>query len=281
MKLNRFNDVRQFYERVKSYLLVHEAQHNLPIGIIESLIRYPDRYLEQTYLATVEEDDTVLAVALRTPPYKLVVSRAVDFQALGAIAQDLHSSPLPGVIGPVPEAEAFARAWQNVTGQTYSEDMSLRVYQLEAVQPIPKASGYLRKATQADRDLLICWVRAFIQEALPREVGKDDAASTVERCLAREQLYLWQDDEPVSMAASSRGTPNGIALNLVYTPPEYRSKGYASSCVAQLSQVLLNEGRKYCFLFTDLANPTSNHIYQKIGYQPVCDVKDYGFGEKV
>jgi hypothetical protein len=79
------------------------------------------------------------------------------------------------------------------------------------------------------------------------------------------------------MAGFRGATPNGIRINLVYTPPEYRRKGYATSCVAALSQTLLAEKRKNCFLFTDLSNPTSNHIYQTIGYQPVCDLNDYWF----
>lgn len=89
MKLIRFDDAKEYYERVKSYLLRHEAHHNLLIGILESLICNPERYSNNSYLATVEADDTVLAVAVRTPPYKLVVSRAVDVRALNAIAQDL------------------------------------------------------------------------------------------------------------------------------------------------------------------------------------------------
>jgi predicted GNAT family acetyltransferase len=72
-------------------------------------------------------------------------------------------------------------------------------------------------------------------------------------------------------------TPNGAVISLVYTPPEHRRKGYGSSCVAALSQTLLSRGHKYCFLFTDLANPTSNHIYQAIGYQSVGDLYDYSF----
>lgn len=79
------------------------------------------------------------------------------------------------------------------------------------------------------------------------------------------------------MAGFSGKTPNGIRINLVYTPPKYRKKGYATSCIAALSQTLLDAGHKYCFLFTDLANPTSNHIYQTIGYQPVCKMNNYWF----
>lgn len=104
-----------------------------------------------------------------------------------------------------------------------------------------------------------------------------DNESLIDRHLSESSIYIWQDNHPVSMAGFSGATPNGIRINLVYTPPEYRRKGYATSCVATLSQNLLNEGRKYCFLFTDLANSTSNHIYRTIGYQPVCDLNDYWF----
>jgi hypothetical protein len=276
MKLTRFDDPGQYYQRVKSYLLLHEAHHNLLLGVIEPLIRHPERLTDQTYLATVEADDSLLTVALRTPPYKLAVSRSLNFEAFHAIAQDLQSSPLPGVIGPAEEATAFAEAWQTLTGQSYCEEMAMRIYQLEAVQPIPQASGHLRQATQVDRDLIIRWCQDFFEEAAPEEVGKD-MESIADRHLREGTLYFWQDNQPVSMAAVIGPTPNGIRINNVYTPPEYRGKGYASSCVAQLSQMLLAQGRKYCFLFTDLANPTSNYIYQKIGYQPICDVKNHQF----
>ena len=75
----------------------------------------------------------------------------------------------------------------------------------------------------------------------------------------------------------SRQKQSGIRIGPVYTPPALRGRGYASACVARLSQDKLDEGRTFCFLYTDLSNPTSNHIYQEIGYEPVCDVADYRF----
>jgi hypothetical protein len=279
MIVNHFENATHFYERVKSYLLQHEAHHNLILGISDTLIRSPERFKSQPYLVSVEEDETLLAIALWTPPRKLVLSRSVNSLALSAIAQDLHSrqEQLPGAIGPVPEAKAFAQSWQALTGQSYREDIAQRIYQLEAVQPIPKASGNFRQATTDDRDLVIGWCKAFTEEAIDEAVDQQQTERLVDRHLSEETLYLWQDNVPVSMAACSGPTPNGIRINLVYTPPEHRKKGYASSCVAALSQTLLDAGRKYCFLFTDLANSTSNHIYQTIGYQPVCDVNDYSF----
>jgi predicted GNAT family acetyltransferase len=91
-------------------------------------------------------------------------------------------------------------------------------------------------------------------------------------------LYVWEDQEPVSMVGYAGPTPNGIRVSAVYTPPERRNRGYASAGVAALSQMLLDGGRRFCFLFTDLANPTSNRIYQQIGYRAVCDVDECKFG---
>jgi predicted GNAT family acetyltransferase len=79
------------------------------------------------------------------------------------------------------------------------------------------------------------------------------------------------------MAGYAGPTPHGIRIGPVYTPPGQRGRGYASACVARLSQDMLDAGRTYCFLYTDLTNPTSNHIYQQIGYEPVCDVAEYRF----
>ena len=93
------------------------------------------------------------------------------------------------------------------------------------------------------------------------------------------RLFFWKDPEPVSMAGSAGPTPSGIRISAVYTPPGLRGRGYASAAVAALSQKMLDGGRRFCFLFTDLANPTSNSIYQKIGYQPVCDFEERDFGK--
>lgn len=135
----------------------------------------------------------------------------------------------------------------------------------------------MRRAKECDRFLLIGWCKAFIREAIGDDAVKNDEVRLVDRHLSEGSLYLWQDNIPVSMAGFSGATPNGIRINLVYTPPLYRKKGYATSCVAALSQTLLDARCKYCFLFTDLANPTSNHIYQTIGYQPVCEMNNYWF----
>ncbi len=119
MKLNYFEEASQYYEHVKSYLLQHEAHHNLIFGILDGLINQPERFKHSPYLVTVEEDNRLLAVALWTPLRKLVLSRVLHPHALNAIAQDLQArqAVIPGVIGLVNEALAFAQVWQAITNQ--------------------------------------------------------------------------------------------------------------------------------------------------------------------
>lgn len=95
------------------------------------------------------------------------------------------------------------------------------------------------------------------------------------------RLFIWDDDGPVSMAAWTGKTPNGVRVNFVYTPPAFRGRGYATSCVGALSQRLLDQGNAYGCLYTDMANPTSNAIYRRLGYRPVCDAALYALATPV
>jgi predicted GNAT family acetyltransferase len=286
MRLTRFGDVATFRARAEPFLLAHEAAHCLQLGILATLSEQPAEYPLPPYLALVEEGERVAAVALRTPPYNLVLSLlredAPQAVALAVIAADLAllQPDLPGVLGPAPLSLAFAEAWQRRTGRAFQLGLRERIFELTAVRGVGGVSGRLRTATTADRDLLVTWVDAFFTEAAP-EPGPFDAEAWVANLFASplRGAYLWEDGGPVSLACSGGPTPNGMRVGPVYTPPERRGHGYASAATAALSQLLLKRGRRFCFLFTDLANPTSNHIYQAIGYQPVCDVNIYHFAE--
>lgn len=277
MQLHRFHSIQDFCNLAQDYLLQQEAEHNLLLGILHTLRKNPDHYLEPPYLAIVEADQRVLAVAIRTPPYKLVLSKALEIEALKLIAQDLqnYDQPISGVSGLVTEVTAFLQAWQVLTGQPYRRVMEMRIHQLTQVQPVAPARGHLRSATAADRPLLLDWFAAFISEI--GEVVSETPERMVDSGLEGQSIYLWEDGIPVSWASGSQSLPAAARIGPVYTPLEYRRKGYATACVAALSQKLLDQGCDHCFLFTDLANPTSNHIYQQIGYHPVCDWHDYAF----
>lgn len=279
MQIQPFDDSEQFCDRVLPYLLGEEVKHSLLLRICR-LIRKAEPASEPPLMCVVESSGEVVAVAVQTPPFPLVISQVADPQAVTAIAAYLSQidANLPGVNAAVPEADAFAKAWQALTGQGYQLEMALRLHKLQAVRPVGFANGFLRAATSNDRDLLLKWYAAFMAEAMTTKALRSDEA---ERWFASQMqsgaIYLWQDQIPVSLACGFQASDRVVALNLVYTPPKYRNQGYATSCVAALSQHLLQQGYHYCSLFTDLANPISNRIYQSIGYQPVCDYQNYRF----
>lgn len=278
MKLNRFQDPRVFFDRTREYLVAKEFIHSLPLRISQIFLDNARVYQELPYLATVEKDNNIVAVAIKTPKRNLILSEVKDLAALEKIAADIYKNNLeiPGVTGLKKETETFAEIWHNLTAQAYKISMHLRIHKLEKVQIINKAKGNLISANQSDRDLLLNWTKAFAREvagSIPANINKD-----VDRYLKEKNVYFWQDNnKPVAFINAARITPNSVNIGPVYTPPEYRRKGYATSMVSQLSQILLDRGFKYCLLFTDLANPTSNHIYHKIGYQPICDWNEYSF----
>ena len=281
MQINRYNDAREYYQKVESYLLQNEAAHCLLIGLSKALCNSQSEHRDFPYLVTVERDGTILTTAIRTSPERrLVLSKSTDLEAVKLIAKNatkFTNKSLPGVIGLKSEATTFARAWHFLTKQNYELAFAMMIHQLETVESVKKASGSFRLAEESDRTILTNWIEAFEREALGDSEPKSDPQVWFEKNREKNSLYVWQDKGLVSMAAFGSATPNGVKVNAVYTPPEQRGKGYASSCVAALSQHLLDIDYKYCFLFTDLANPTSNHIYQKIGYQPVYEISNYSF----
>jgi predicted GNAT family acetyltransferase len=127
-----------------------------------------------------------------------------------------------------------------------------------------------------DKDVLIQWAHNFGKD-IGEPQTKQEASEAVERSMREKRLYVWDDKGLRSIATWNAPTTHGVRITLVYTPPEFRGKGYASACVAALSHAMLNSGRKICYLFTDLSNPVSNHVYQRIGYVSVRDFAEYRF----
>jgi predicted GNAT family acetyltransferase len=275
--LRRFREVGAFLDAAGDFLVAREAEHNLIFGICWSLRETPERYGEP-YLAVVERGETVVAAAIQTPPFRLVLSEIDDPNVIEAIVEDVLDRELPGVAGPAEQTAAFAQAWNARGGPTATLHMSERIYRLTAVRPPRPVAGRFRMATAADRKLAIHWTEGFMRDAFG-EVDPAEVAADVDRWLARRgrTLYLWEDGALVSMCGVGGQTPNGIRIGPVYTPPALRGRGYASALVAAVSQAELDAGRRFCFLFTDQANPTANHIYQVIGYEPIRDVDAYRF----
>ena len=275
--IRRFSDAATFLEHVRPLLMRREAENNLMLGIVRMLIDQPGRYTEKPYLASFDYGGAAIACAIRTPPFPVALTRMPQ-EVLEIVVQDLKTvyDDLPTMLAPDATAQAFAEMWAHRTGAKAHLQRGQRIYQLDEVTLSQRhPAGELRQANVDDFDTVSGFLEAFSREV--HDVAYRDPRDIATRCIHDGAAFLWEDQRPVSMALWTGRTPNGIRISGVYTAPEWRGRGYASACVAHLSQRMLDEGRSFCFLFTDLDNPTSNNIYQQIGYRAVCDMPLYEF----
>lgn len=215
---------------------------------------------------------------MHTPPWPVLLS-AVSDEAAAELAAQLATTgrELSGVNAEERAAERFAAMWRERTGVEAHVHRKMRLFRLdELVWPEPKPGGEPRIAGDKDRDLLIDWFDAFTSEV--NDPRSDNAAGVSDR-LSYGGLTLWQvDGVPTSLAGVTRTVAGMVRVGPVYTPPELRGRGYAGAATATVSQAALDAGTAEVLLFTDLANPTSNSLYQRIGYRPVEDRVMLSFG---
>ncbi|MEU9081880.1 GNAT family N-acetyltransferase [Streptomyces sp. NPDC048357] len=214
-------------------------------------------------------DGTVAGGLLCTPPFPMVLG-VVPAEAVRALGAALSAEPLLAGIRAFnarrPDAEALAAAWGRPTRITEE----VRLYRLAGlVAPDPAPAGRSRPATEADLPLLLEWIEAF-----NTEVGEPRAAS--EAALRDRFAYggavLWEHEGgPVSLAAFSRPIGSASRIGPVYTPPALRGRGFAAGVTHAATRAAHAAGAAEVLLFTDLANPTSNGVYQRLGYTPVED----------
>jgi predicted GNAT family acetyltransferase len=282
MQVRRFDDAEAFREAATPYLVKDEARHNLLLGISTTLIQRPDLY-EAFDLWVVSEEDDVTAVALRTHPLNLVLAQPSSDAALDVLVDRLlqEQQALPGVIAAIPELEAFVGAWTSENALDATRVLRHGIYELREVLPVPTAPGSARPVTPEDRDQVIPWIIAFAEEALPEDNEAERQIRFVESRLSATDdagLWFWEDDgRPVSISGYGGATPNGMRIGPVYTPPELRGRGYATTLVAEQSRWLLGTGRTLCFLYADIDNPTSNAVYRRIGYRMIAEAGEVRF----
>lgn len=284
MKITRYNDPAVFCDAVYPALIRHEAQNTIPLGNVllgkDGGEPHGWRNPAKWYMAAVHDAaGVVMLTAVMTPPMAITLyetDNRPNNEALTCLCENLigEEVTVPGVLTECGLAERFAEIYSGKRNMGYAVKSNQRIYTLTRVAPDIPQIGTMRPAKESDLYFLPYW-------ELDCGFGAADLATALtnmERRVKKQSLVLLEDEgNPVSMAAISRELPTGKCVGMVYTPPRFRGKGYASSCVAQLSKLILESGADYAVLFTDLANPTSNSIYQKIGYKPICDYVNMTF----
>lgn len=281
MQFKLYTDVNAFYRETYDVLMRHEAQNLIPLGNIimghEGTDKTDWRDPAKWLMATISDAEGIQLTALMTPPHNITLyatDNIIHPEAIDCLIDGLENREIPGVTTEKSLAEYFAEEYSRRKGITYTTTMNQRIYELTAVKPDIQKVGTLRLLDEKDIHFFPYWAEAFFaggsygqtEMSIPQE-----AAPYLYR-IASKKLYILEDNGiPVSMAGYTRVMQTAIGVAFVYTPPYERRQGYATSIVAQISQLALDKGFTRCVLYTDLANPTSNSIYQKIGYAPVCD----------
>jgi len=283
MDFKIYADVKAFYTDVYDVLMADEAQNMLILGNLiigyEGKDTFDWRDPANWVMATASDGGAVRLVALMTPPFGITLYAVGDFAASvkcladGLIAANIN---VPGVVTEKALAAAFADVYCAAMGLKPAVATEMRIYELVAVNADVPKSGRFRPADARDLSFVPYWMEGFYAEATS---AKDPVISDIEKYRhAIGDMYVLEDGGcVVATAKISRKTASAACVSFVYTPPYFRGRGYASSVVAHLSQKCLDDGFKSCVLYTDLANPTSNSIYQKIGYNPIADSLEIKF----
>ncbi len=251
-----------------------EAEHNLLIGAALRAVN-PD---DGTWVCSLHDGAALAGAALHVAGQSVVLTAMPD-AALDALCAALRAAgrAVVGVSGPRDVAHAFAARWSALTATRAEVTMRQGLYELTALRAPESARGRMREATDADRDGVLRWAEGFNEDARIPHEHRAGMRATVTARLGHGGLYLWETDAPVSMTMRGASTLRGGRVTGVYTPPAERGLGYASACVAAVTRRLLDGGWARCFLFTDLANPTSNKIYSAIGYAQRCEYAQLRF----
>ncbi|MEU3653646.1 GNAT family N-acetyltransferase [Streptomyces sp. NPDC032161] len=212
-------------------------------------------------------DGRVAGTLVQTPPRPPVLALVAP-EAVGPLAAALsRTGTVPAEVN-ADRATAEALATALWPGHRVVQEQ--RLYRLGTLTPpVIAPPGRARAATGADRELLVRWHHAFGERT-------GQSVAHVERLVdertASGRLTLWEDGGvPVSMAGVSPRIAGMVRITAVYTPPEHRRRGYAAAVTAETSRAARKAGAAEVLLFTDLANPTSNGVYRRIGYRPVSD----------
>ena len=270
MRVESMSDASVVLRQAASFLASRPVLHNLVTTLLHARVAHPEpgRYW------VAFDGEEIVGVTLQSPlDFPATLTPTPD-AAVSAVVSTIAAEGvvLPGVIGDAATTARFAGEWTEHRRGGATPDSGQRVYELGELSPARFATGRLRPVEQTEEDVVVGWLEVFREETGERVIPPP----IVQRRLVERQLWFWDDGGPVSFAGHARPV-NGVArLGPVFTPPELRNRGYGSACVAALSRHLTGQGLR-CILYADLANPVSNSIYRRMGYQAVVEILRYRF----
>jgi len=269
-------DPKVFLDKYGDWLRENKVKHNLILGLCNRAIN--GEYPVINCIAILKDGSPCL-LAIQTPPLHLILSESSG-EGLETLVDCLIEKEInfPGILGQDKIVEKLTEILSKKTNKSFVKKMEDYIYVLNKVSfLVNPAEGEFSFAKESDLDLLSDWHQALLLEALPEEdyIFREESEKKVKSFINDKLLSVWRvNGEPVS-CARFQSFDDMARISFVYTPKEFRGKGYASAVVAKLSQHLLDKDIKDCCLYTDASNATSNSIYTKIGYKFITDAVLY------
>lgn len=282
-----YSDPQLFLATWGEALARYEAENNLILGIAGEL-NLSGLHPKDVLLGVERNGDTgssllLEAAFLHTPPQPLHLSYPISHAGVQEIIQilKLKGAAPSGVTAHASSSQVFSSLWAEAAGVRANRVMVLPCYSVSRVALVPDVAPLLRKATLQDFETIYAWARDFEREAkVVRAQDDNHHREKLKKQVEAGCFYVLQEGELLSMLRVSGNTPNGVRISFVYTPPLLRERGFATALVANVSHQMISAGKRFCFLFADSENQTSNGIYQRIGFEKVCDFHEYEFGKE-
>ena len=275
-------DVAAAWDTIRAYLGADPVGHNLPLSLINSQLTAVEPTADEVgRYWWARRSGVVVGACIQFDPGTPCVVAADDRAVVLALVEAVAGlvDDVPGVRGQPDVSAAFAGAWASIRKVAVSIEQAQRFYQLHTLIPAAPMPGRLRLAVAEDLELLTDWAAGFERDAQGNDAPAAPALSgMMSSNIERSLVWIWEHDQPVSMSAASQPVGGVSRIRSVYTPPEHRNQGWAAVCVSALVARLMSTGVERCVLFTDLANPTSNAIYQRLGFEPHSEHVEFRFG---
>jgi len=276
----KYSNIEEYIADVFDILMTDEARNNLLISILIDNKR--DTVADWLLSAVTDDAGNILLIALCTPPYNILLCGTgceIDDSVLELLASELKRINFfpPGIIAESVLARRFSDIYCGVSGSVWK--MTMAVMRLDNLSEYKKAPGFCRMLNEDDLAFAPSWEYAFCVDCNLPLYKLTDIEERIKTRIGMNVHYIWDDDKPAAQAVFGRNTPNGAAISWVYTPPENRGKGYATSVVAELCKAILQSGKTFCCLFADVANPASCAVYRKLGFYDVCVVDEIKFNK--
>jgi predicted GNAT family acetyltransferase len=280
-----YQNTDSFNQRVRDFLLRNEALHHAMLSQFDTITHSAQTLQQCPELISIESNGEILAVAINNAGNRVFISMLTHLDAVDLLAQHLQKYGTLSMVNAPPNiAQHFAQVWTQLTGQVHKLEMTLCAYRLQQLHPFTWTKGQLRQATTADISLVNQWFVAFFEEALGSLAHYSQ--DWVNQQIHEGHVFLWEDGVPVSMGCKMGQAANGYRVSFIFTPPEYRQKGYGKTCTAAVTQRLLDDGQRYCFLYADKNNTVTKLMYEAIarsaapeaiGYELMGETQNYLF----